>query len=138
MKKISIIILSFVVILVIIVIICHQPNNHLVIKEDQIQIDKRNITVTPDIDQGVNNNNYGIKKYENRDSVDIKITDKHIVTYYGVKIGDNKNKLSFCEKHIGIVYYFESKYKHQGYNLEIQYGIGYDDCIIGITYHFYK
>ena len=84
MKKISIIILSFVVILVIIVIICHQPNNHLVIKEDQIQIDKRNITVTPDIDQGVNNNNYGIKKYENRDSVDIKITDKHIVTYYGV------------------------------------------------------
>lgn len=81
-------------------------------------------------------NNHDMSFYDNSNSVDIEIRDFNVLTYENIRIGDSINKLDFCNKSVGMVYYFESKYRSQGYHLEIQYGTD-NEKIITITYHFY-
>lgn len=136
MKKSKIVIILFIIGIVFVVFYFNN-NKNIELKENQIQIDSRIITVTSKKDEfNQYKSNYDMSFYENNDSVEIEIRDENILTYKNIKVGDNISKLDFCDKEIGMVYYFESKYCSGKYNLEIQYGTDNKE-IITITYHFY-
>lgn len=140
MKKSKIVITILFIICIVTGIFCFNNAKKYKIKleENQIQIDNDIITVTSKKDEfNQYKGNYDMSFYENKNNVEIEIRDENILTYKNIKIGDDINKLDFCDKDIGMVYYFESKYCSGKYNLEIQYGTD-NEKIITITYHFYQ
>ena len=137
LKKIRIIIPIITVVIIVLVILIKKNSNDVQLEENQIQIDGRIITVTSKKDEfNQYKSNYDMSFYENNNNIEIEIRDENILTYKNIKVGDNISKLDFCDKEIGMVYYFESKYCSGKYNLEIQYGTDNKE-IITITYNFY-
>lgn len=137
MKKSKIAILILLIICIVVGIFCFNNNKSVELKENQIKIDNIITTVTSkEEDFDKYKNNHDMSFYDNSNSVDIEIRDFNVLTYENIRIGDSINKLDFCNKSVGMVYYFESKYRSQGYHLEIQYGTD-NEKIITITYHFY-
>lgn len=138
MKRTKVVIFIAMLLCVIIGAIFLQNKPQTKLKENQIKINNVILTVTSkeeDFDQY--KGNHEISFYNNKNSVDIEIKDNNIETYNNIKIGDSIDKLDFCDKSVGMIYYFESQYRSQGYHLEIQYGTDSEN-IITITYHFYK
>lgn len=138
MKKIKIAITILLIICIVVVVFHFNNNKSIELKENQIKIDNIITTVTSkEEDFNKYENNHDISFYNNSNSIDVEIRDSDILTYKNIKVGDSVNKLDFCNKSVGMVYYFESQYRSQGYHLEIQYGTD-NEKIITITYHFYK
>ncbi len=137
MKKSKIVITILLIISIVVVVFYFNNNKSVELKENQIKIDNIITTVTSkEEDFNKYENNHDINFYNNSNSIDIEIIDSDILTYKNIKVGDNVNKLDFCNKSVGMIYYFESKYCSGKYNLEIQYGTDNEE-IITITYHFY-
>jgi len=137
MKKSKIVIVILIIIGIVVVAFCFNSNKSIELKENQIKIDNIITTVTSkEEDFNKYENNHDISFYNNSNSIDIEIRDANILTYKNIKVGDSINKLDFCNKSVGMIYYFESQYRSQGYHLEIQYGTDNKE-IITITYHFY-
>ena len=138
MKKSKIVIIIILFIIGIVFVVFYFNNNKSIeLKENQIEIDNIITTVTSkEEDFNKYENNHDMSFYNNSNSIDIEIRDSDILTYKNIKVGDSVNKLDFCNKSVGMIYYFESQYRNQGYHLEIQYGTDNKE-IITITYHFY-
>ena len=136
MKKSKIVIVILIIISIVVVAFCFNSNKSIELKENQIKIGNIITTVTSKEDFNKYENDHDISFYNNNNSIDIEIRDANILTYKNIKVGDSINKLDFCNKSVGMIYYFESQYRSHGYHLEIQYGTDNKE-IITITYHFY-
>lgn len=137
MKKSKIVITILLIICITVMAFYFSNNKSIELKENQIKIDNIITTVTSkEEDFDKYENSHDMSFYNNSNSINIEIRDSDILTYKNIKVGDNISKLDFCDKSIGMVYYFESQYRSQGYHLEIQYGTDNKE-IITITYHFY-
>lgn len=114
-------------------------NNKKSLKINEININNVVIQLTN------NENDYteykNIERFEvfnNSANFEIEIQNDSIITYKNIKVGDNIDKLDFCNNKVGTVYYYETNYRYKGYHMEIIYGIDpFDNTILSITYRFY-
>lgn len=142
MKKSKMYILGIpiIIIFIILIIIFVKQNKNIPLEVNEININGKVIQLTANkADYLEYNNVEGFDVYENKSSFEIEIQNQDIITYKDIKIGDNANKLDFCDELVGMVYYFETNHRHKGYHLQIIYGIDpFDDTIIYITYKYYN
>lgn len=139
-SKIYIIGIPIILICIILIILLVKQNQNNPLKVNEVNIDGKVVQLTANKADYLDYENLeGFEVYENKSSFEIEIQNQDILTYKDIKVGDNVNKLDFCDEPVGMVYYFETNHRHKGYHLQIVYGVDpFDDTIISITYEYYN
>lgn len=139
-SKMYIIGIPIIIICIILIIIFVKQNQKTPLKVNEINIDGNVIQLTANkSDYSEYENLEGFEVYENKSSFEIEIQNQDILTYKNIKVGDNSDKLEFCDEQMNMIYYFKTNHRHKGYHLEIVYGVEpFDDTIISITYNYYN
>lgn len=134
--------IPIVLICVILIVVFIKQSQKTPLKANEINIDGKVIQLTAnksDYSEYDDIENFSV--YDNKNNFKIEIQNPNILTYKDIKVGDSVNKLDFCIDPVetGMIFYYESNIRHQGYHLKIWYGVDpFDDTILTITYEYYN
>lgn len=125
---------------VILIIVLVKQNQKTPLKANEINIDGEIIQLTAnksDYLEYEDIENFSV--YDNKYNFEIEIQNQNILTYKNIKVGDSADKLDFCIEAVPHIFYYKTNISHQGYYLQIVYGVDpYDNTILSITYEYYN